>query len=119
MLTVEQVKEYAPAWINLAKNYAHRRLWCLKDERPGNPGVAIFQGFRIAIGDKARKEIITEVECSILLSEKSLTMFTQFINDSVDISIDKVFKDDKAIYDYVHPRTLLPEFLEVKILKLD
>lgn len=116
MLTVEQVKEHAPVWINMVGNYARRRLWCLKDERSGNPGVAVFQSFRVEIGFTGRKRLITKNELSILSSDKSLAIFTQFINDSIDISIGKVFKDDKAIYDYVHPRTLLPEFLEAKVI---
>ncbi len=118
MLTIEQVRENAPVMADMIRNYAFRCLWYLKNEKNGHLGIAVFQQFKVEIGNK-EGEILSQEELTRIRSDEALDRFTQFINDSGDISVDKVFKDDKAIYNYTHPRILLPDFLEPMVIKLD
>jgi len=118
MLTKEQVSMKAPLRGNMKRSYAHRRLWCLKSESQGYPGIAALQGFRIEIGSKGGEEL-TQGELKKILSDEALERFTQFINNSIDILIDKVFGDGKEISEYIEPRILLPDFLEAMVINLN
>jgi len=120
MLTVEQVNEKAPVKIDLwGKNYCYRCLYCICSESGCKPGIVVLQGFKMEIGDRDGEELSKD-KIARLFSNESLIMFTEFINTGIDISIEGVLRyDSKEISKYVYPRVALPEFLDMKIIKLD